>query len=149
MTTRVSPPVVPRAGETLVHRGGLVDRQGQGLGGVGLYPVGGAERERVGAAGARGTGCRIASPSRSGLPAKVTPEGKVPVSRIDAVGLPVVVTVKVPARAGGEGGGVGAGDRGGLVDRQGKGLGGVGLYPVGGAERERVGAAGARVRGAG
>ena len=37
----------------------------------------------------------MAVPSR--LSAKVTPEGRVPVSLIDAVGLPVVVTVKVPA----------------------------------------------------
>ena len=31
------------------------------------------------------------------MSAKVTPAGKVPVSLIDGVGLPVVVTVKVPA----------------------------------------------------
>jgi hypothetical protein len=38
---------------------------------------------------------KVAVPSA--LSVNVTPEGSVPVSPIDAVGLPVVCTVKVPA----------------------------------------------------
>ncbi len=63
--------------------------------------------------------------------------------------MPVVVTVKVPAVPDREGRGVGAGDRRGLVDRQREVLGRVGADPVGGGDRERVGAAGSGRRRAG
>ena len=60
----------------------------------GCHAVGGGDRQRIGAAGAR-AGCRRAWRCRRRCP-KVTPAGSAPVSLSAGVGTPVVVTVKVP-----------------------------------------------------
>ena len=101
MVVTVKVPAVP-VGEggvsALVIAGACVDREREGLGGVGRDPVGGGDGERVGAAGpAAGVPARVAVPLP--LSTKVTPAGRRPVSLRAAVGKPVVVTVKVPAHA--------------------------------------------------
>ena len=86
---------------------------------------------------AAGVPARVAVPSP--LSTKVTPVGSAPVSLSAAVGVPVVVTVNVPALPVANDLAAGAGDRRGLGggDGQREGLGGVGGHAVGGGDRQR------------
>ena len=80
-----------------VMAGACVDRQGEGLGGVRADAVAGRDGERVGAAGARGRRA-----GQGGGAVTVVDEGDAAGQRPRSptsvgVGMPVAVTVKVPA----------------------------------------------------
>ena len=74
----------------------LVDRQGEGLGGVRTDTVRRGDRKRVRTARVRSRR-RQSAAVPSPLSVNVTPVGSVPVSDSVELGTPVVVTVKVPA----------------------------------------------------
>ncbi len=87
----------------------------------------------------------VGVPDRRPADEKRTPVGSVPTSVKVGAGDPVAVTVKVPARALGEGGVIDRGDgrrHVGGGHGQGEALGGVGGDPVGGGDGDREAAAG-------
>ena len=76
--------------------GGLIDGEGEGLGRLGIDPVGCGDAQRIGAAAARGR-----RPAERRRPVLVVQEGDASGQGAalaeGAVGKPVVVTVNVPA----------------------------------------------------
>ena len=74
--------------------GAVVDGQGEGLGGVGQGAVGRGDGDRVACPPVPAAGVPDSTPV---VESRVTPVGRVPVSEKVGAGLPVAVTVKVPA----------------------------------------------------